>query len=94
MNNLLKGLTYSYGRNIGWQDRAIRSAIGIAAVVGTVYYYLNGDTLLAGMLCILFIAQLATVLTAKCMICFYTGTCTITPTEKRSMDKRGVPYEH
>ncbi|MEA1787749.1 hypothetical protein U1E44_16755 [Arenibacter sp. GZD96] len=44
MNNLIKGITYSYNRNIGWQDRTIRTIIGIAATVGAIYFLSSNIT--------------------------------------------------
>jgi hypothetical protein len=44
MNNLIKGITYSYNRNIGWQDRTIRTIVGIAATVGAIYFLSSNIT--------------------------------------------------
>jgi hypothetical protein len=92
MNYLLKGITYSYNRNIGWLDRTVRSSVGAMAFVGSVYF-MDSNLMAATGLALLFIAQLVTVLTAKCILCFFMGVCTITQREKRSLDERGISYE-
>jgi len=33
MNFFLKGITYSYNRNIGWQDRTIRTIVGVLTTI-------------------------------------------------------------
>lgn len=38
MKKLIKGITFSYNRNIGWQDRVIRAIIGAGAAIGSVYF--------------------------------------------------------
>ncbi len=92
MNYILKGITYSYNRNIGWQDRTVRSLVGIGALVASVYL-MNSNLLLSIGLATLFIAQLITVLSAKCIICYFAGVCTISINEKDSLDKKGIAYE-
>ncbi len=92
MSNILKGLTYSYSRNIGWQDRIIRTIFGFLSLAVAVYFYsdmFNLSIVLAG----IFLAQLITVLSSRCMICYFLGQCTITSAEKESLSAKGVPYE-
>jgi hypothetical protein len=84
MNDLTKGLTYSYSRNIGWQDKAVRIFAGLSALTGSIYFY-QSHFILAGALGILFLAQLATVVSSRCMICFFLDRCTIGRAEKRSL---------
>jgi hypothetical protein len=89
MNNILKGVTYSYNRNIGWQDRTVRSFVGIGALIGSVFC-MNSNLSLSIGLGVLFIAQLITVLSAKCMICYFAGACTIGRNEKESLNKKRI----
>jgi hypothetical protein len=93
MNKILNGLTYSYNRNIGWQDRIIRTSIGTLAAGGVIYFYTSNFTLTT-ILGVISLAQVITVISAKCMICYFTGTCTITSVEKASLHARGVSIEN
>jgi hypothetical protein len=92
MNNISKGITYSYKRNIGWQDRAIRTIFGLLSLAGAVYLY-SANLTLSGVLAVLFLAQVVTVFSSRCPICYFMGVCTITATEKRSLTAKGIEYE-
>jgi hypothetical protein len=92
MSNISKGITYSYKRNIGWQDRAIRTIFGLLSLVGAVYLY-SANLTLSGVLAVLFLAQVVTVFSSRCPICYFMGVCTITATEKRSLTAQGIEYE-
>jgi hypothetical protein len=92
MNNLIKGITYSYKRNIGWQDRTIRTIVGIAATVGAIYF-LSSNITYSILLGVLAIAQFGTVFSARCIICYFTGQCTIDSKEKKSLQSKGINYE-
>ena len=92
MSNFLKGITYSYNRNIGWQDRTIRSLFGIAAMVGAIYFYPQ-NLLYTILLSVFAIAQAGTVLSARCILCYFAGQCTIDHTERKELDSKGINYE-
>jgi hypothetical protein len=92
MSNFIKGITYSYNRNIGWQDRTIRTIVGIGATIGAIYFFKSNITY-AVLLGILAIAQFGTVLSARCIICYFTGQCSIDGKEKRNLEAKGINYE-
>ncbi|MEM6843093.1 MAG: DUF2892 domain-containing protein [Bacteroidota bacterium] len=93
MNRLVKGITYSYNRNIGWQDRTIRTVVGILAVVGAIHFF--KINLLASILFgVLAVAQFGTVLSARCILCYFAGKCTIDAKEKQSLQAKNIPYEN
>ena len=92
MNSFLKGITYSYSRNIGWQDRTIRTIIGVLASIGAVYFFKN-NLLYSTLLGVFAIAQLGTVLSAKCILCYFAGQCTIGASERQKLDSQGIIYE-
>jgi hypothetical protein len=92
MSNFIKGITYSYNRNIGWQDRTIRTIVGIGATIGAIYFFKSNITY-GILLSILAIAQFGTVLSARCIICYFTGQCTINSKEKRNLEAKGINYE-
>ncbi|MDB4292296.1 hypothetical protein N9954_02745 [Maribacter sp.] len=93
MNNFVKGITYSYKRNIGWQDRTIRTIAGVLATIGAIYLF-KTNLLAAVLLGFLAIAQFGTVLSARCIICFFVGKCTISSHEKNSLEAKAIPYEN
>lgn len=92
MNYFLRGISYSYNRNIGWQDRTIRTVVGLAAVVGALYFA-SAHLLWTILLAVLAIAQFGTVLSARCIICYFAGQCTINRKERRALEAKGIPYE-
>lgn len=92
MNRLIKGITYSYNRNIGWQDRTIRTIVGIAAIAAAVYF-LNSNLTYSILLGVLAIAQFGTVFSARCIICYFLGQCTIDNRERRKLEAKGINYE-
>lgn len=92
MNNLIKGITYSYHRNIGWQDRTIRTIVGIGAIIGAIYFLKTNSTY-SILLAILAFAQFGTVFSARCIICYFTGQCTIGSKEKKSLQAKEINYE-
>lgn len=93
MNNFIKGITYSYNRNIGWQDRTFRTIIGICFTIGT-FYFLKSNLIYAIVLGILAIAQFGTIFSAKCIICYFAGKCSISRTEKKQLAVKGIQIEN
>lgn len=92
MNYFLKGITYSYHRNIGWQDRTVRIIVGILSTIGAVYFF-NDKILYSILLSVFTIAQFGTVLSTKCIMCYFAGLCTIDVKERKNLDGRGIVYE-
>jgi len=92
MNSFIKGITYSYNRNIGWQDRTIRTIVGIGPTIGVIYF-LKSNITYSILLGVLAIAQFGTVLSARCIICYFAGQCTIDNKEKKSLQSKGINYE-
>lgn len=92
MKNFLRGLSYSFNRNIGAVDRTIRTIVGIAAIIGAIYFSSSNlrYTILLGVLAI---AQFGTAFSARCIICFFTKQCTIPSKEKKKLTAKGIQYE-
>lgn len=93
MNYFLKGITYSYNRNIGWQDRTIRTIVGVLATIGAIYFF-KTNLLYTVLLGVFAIAQAGTVLSAKCIMCYFAGQCTIGATERKKLDNQGIKYDY
>lgn len=92
MKKLLKGFSYAFDRNIGWQDRTIRTIVGIGAAFGA-FYFLKSNSIAAISLTVLAIAQFWTVLSARCIICYFTGQCTISTKERNILLGKGIHIE-
>jgi hypothetical protein len=93
MNNIVRGLTYAFKRNIGWQDRTIRTILGLVAIAGIIYFF-KSNLLLSLLFVVLAIAQIWTVLSAKCIICYFMGKCTIGNNEKAKLNKKGLDFKN
>lgn len=92
MSKIVKALSYSFNRNIGWQDRTIRTIAGIVATVGAIYFFKTNFTT-SMLLAVLAVTQGWTVLSARCIICYFIGQCTIGSNERKSLTGKGIPYE-
>ncbi|MEQ1799788.1 MAG: YgaP-like transmembrane domain, partial [Lacibacter sp.] len=86
------GFSYSFFRNIGWQDRTIRTIAGIVATIGA-FYFLKTNAVAAIALAALAVAQFWTVLSARCIVCFFMGQCTISRSEKNKLLTKGIDFE-
>ncbi|MFT3702151.1 MAG: DUF2892 domain-containing protein [Agriterribacter sp.] len=93
MKKIIKGITFSYNRNMGWQDRLIRTIIAVVAAAGA-FYLFTTHLVYSIMLAIAALALLATVFSARCMVCYFAGQCTIGNNEKRQLDNKGIKYEN
>ena len=93
MKKIFKGFSYSFLRNIGWQDRTIRTIVGIGATVGA-FYFLKTNSIVAIALAVLAVAQFWTVLSARCIICFFIGQCTISTKERNQLSSKGIEMEN
>lgn len=93
MNFFLKGISYSYNRNIGWQDRTIRTIVGVLATIGTIFFF-KTNPLYAMLFGVFAVAQFGTVLSAKCIMCYFTGMCTIGAKERKKLDNKGIVYDY
>jgi len=94
MRKTIKGIIYSFNRNIGWQDRTFRTILGMVAVFGAIYFFKSNNNIYTILLSVLAIAQFGTVLSAKCIICYFTGQCTIGNNDKITLDSKGINYKN
>jgi hypothetical protein len=92
MKKLRNGLSYAFNRNIGWQDRTIRTIVGIGAIIAA-FYFFKINSIVAISLAVLAAAQFWTVLSARCIICYFTGQCTISAKERNSLSNKGIRIE-
>lgn len=92
MNNFLRGISYSFNRNIGKTDRTIRTIVGTGAVLCAIYFS-KSNLLYSSLLGVLAIAQFGTVFSARCILCYFTNQCTIPEKEKKQLEAKGIKYE-
>ncbi|MEM8534876.1 MAG: DUF2892 domain-containing protein [Chloroflexota bacterium] len=92
MKRLTTGMSYTFNRNLGWQDRLIRAvgSLGILTLYG--FGIFSGPiglilAILAGMV-------LVTAVISRCSICYIAGVCTIGPKERMKLDNSGIKYEN
>lgn len=92
MKRLIKGMSYTFNRNLGWQDRLMRAvaSLGILTLYG--FGIFSGVTglilaILAGMV-------LVTAVVSRCSICYIAGVCTIGAKERIKLDNSGIKYEN
>jgi hypothetical protein len=91
MNRVLKGLSYTFKRNLGRQDRLIRAALGVLLCAP---YLLKLATATAGIaLGIAGLMIIGTALVARCSLCYMAGVCTIGTKEKEMLAQRGIQSE-
>ncbi|MEN0050897.1 MAG: DUF2892 domain-containing protein, partial [Bacteroidota bacterium] len=79
-------------RNIGWQDRMIRTIVGVLAIIEAIYFF-KTNLLYTILLGVFAIAQFGTVLSAKCILCYFAGQCTIGASERKKLDHQGIKYD-
>ena len=91
MNRVLKGLSYTFSRNIGWQDRIVRAVIG--AVMPAAYLLGITHGVIGIILGTVGVMLLATAIVARCSICYMAGVCSIDAKERQALDKKGIRYE-
>lgn len=91
MNRFRRGISYAFHRNIGWQDRWIRTLAGLAALGIAIGFRDDPRAYLP--LALFAVAQFGTALFARCILCFFAGVCTIGKVERRRLKDEGVAME-
>ena len=91
MNRFLKGMSYTFHRNLGWQDRLIR--ITIAAVgIGSWYFGALAGTIGLAAAIVGFMLT-GTALISRCSITYFLKSNTMGAAERAKLDARGIKYE-
>ncbi len=91
MNRFLKGLSYTFRRNIGKTDRIIRTCIALFFLG---LWYLEVVTGLAAVFIGIYaIMILVTAAFARCGITYWLDVNTMSEAEKRALDAKGIQYE-
>ena len=91
MNRVFKGLSYSFKRNLGWQDRLIRAVISIAVLASLYFGYFAGT--LGLVLGIIAFMILGTAAVSRCSLTYMANSNTMGDAEKSKLDAKGISYE-
>ncbi len=91
MNRFLKGLSYGFSRNLGRNDRIIRTIIALAVLASWAFGAISGTIgIILGVLAIMI---LGTAASARCGVTYWMNACTISEKEKAQLDAKGIKYE-
>lgn len=91
MNKFIKGLSYTFKRNLGKTDRVIRT---FAAIGVLITWYFGAVTGIIGTVIAVFaIMILGTAATARCGVTYWMDANTMSDQEKITLDAKGIPYE-
>lgn len=91
MNRLIKGMLYTFHRNLGWQDRLIRVVISLAAIGSWYFGAVAGSIgLLLG---ISGLMLLGTAAISRCSVTYFLNSNTMGAKEKAKLDAKGIKYE-
>ena len=91
MNRFLKGLSYTFHRNIGIIDRIVRVIVALALIIAWYFNVIVG--LIGTVLAILSIMLIGTAAIAKCGVTYWFDANTMTKVEKQNLDNKGIKYE-
>ena len=91
MNRFLKGLSYGFSRNLGKNDRIIRTVIALAVLASWDFRAISVTVgIILGVFAIMI---LGTAASARCGVTYWMNACTIPEKEKAQLDAKGIKYE-
>ena len=91
MSRFIKGLSYTFSRNIGLADRTIRT-ISALVIIGLWYFeVITGE--IGIVLFVLSLMILGTVATSRCGVTYWLDKNTMSTKEKEILDSKGIKYE-
>ncbi len=91
MNRFIKGLSYTFNRNLGKMDRIIRTIIAVIVISSWYFGFVSG--IIGTTLAILALMILGTVATSRCGVTYWLDANTMSQKEKKEFDKKGISYE-
>lgn len=91
MNRFIKGLSYTFNRNLGKRDRIIRTIVAVLIIASWYNGLISG--LIGAFLAILAIMILGTVASSRCGVTYWLEVNTMSQDEKTDLDKKGIAYE-
>jgi len=91
MNRFIKGLFYTFNRNLGKKDRIIRAITAVIVISSWYFGYVSG--IVGTAMVILALMILGTVVTSRCGVTYWIDANTMSQEEKKEFDKKGISYE-
>ena len=91
MRRFIKGLSYTFDRNIGKTDRAIRTLVAIGVLILWILGVIAGWA--GTVLGIFSVMILGTAASARCGVTYWMNSNTMSNAEKRSLKDRNIRYE-
>ncbi|WP_420458859.1 YgaP family membrane protein [Neolewinella sp.] len=91
MNRFIKGLSYTFGRNLGTTDRIVRAVIAVAVLVSWYFGAISG--IVGTVLGIVALMILGTAAVARCSMCYWADVSTVTEREAAAYEASGTRYE-
>ena len=91
MNRLMKGMSYTFNRNLGRKDRIIRTLFALIAISSWYFGWIAGT--IGIILAIAGIMILGTAAISKCGVTYFLNANTMSSEEKTKLDAKGVKYE-
>ncbi|MBV6645237.1 MAG: DUF2892 domain-containing protein [Cyclobacteriaceae bacterium] len=91
MNRFVKGLSYTFDRNLGFEDRVIRVVLAVAVLVSWFFGVIDG--VVGTVLGVLAIMILGTAASARCGVTYWMNANTMGKTEKKRLDDKNISYE-
>lgn len=91
MRRFIKGLSYSFNRNIGIEDRVIRMVIALAVLASWFFGVISG--VVGVVLGIIALMILGTAAVARCGVTYWMNANTMSKAEKKKLDDKNICYE-
>ena len=91
MKRFIKGMSYTFHRNLGWQDRLIRLLFA-AVAIGSWYFGVVAGTI-GLVLAITGFMILGTAALSRCSVTYFMKANTMGANEKARLDAKGIKYE-
>jgi len=91
MNRILKGLSYTFKRNIGTTDRLLRVAFFLIVAVSWYFGIIAGT--IATVLGVFATMLLGTAAVSRCSLTYMFDGNTMSDADKKRLDEKGITYE-
>lgn len=91
MNRFLKGLSYTFRRNLGTTDRLIRVVLALGVLAAWSFGMVSG--IVGTVLAIFSVMILGTAAVSRCGVTYWMDANTMSEKDKQRLDAKGISYE-
>jgi hypothetical protein len=91
MNRFFKGMSYTFNRNLGWQDRLIRFGFALLAISSWYFGIITG--IIGVILAVSGFMILGTATISRCSITYFMNANTMGEAEKSKLAEKGIQFE-